>query len=186
MIGAALNFVGGVLQRKQDKSEASKNRFFADAQAQRQMDFQKYMSDTAYQRAVADLKSAGLNPMLAYTQGGSSTPGGAMGSAAGAPGSPNLGQLATTGALAEQQKNTATAQEVAAISAGKQSVAQARLLKEQLALTAEKVAQEKRTTAMLKRKNITLPEIIYTPKHMLGSQKISANKQMFKSNAEKK
>jgi hypothetical protein len=45
--------------------------------AQNQMDFQQRNSDTGYQRAVKDLKLAGLNPMLAYSQGPASTPSGA-------------------------------------------------------------------------------------------------------------
>ena len=51
---------------------------FGQKQARKQMDFQAQQSATSYQRAVKDLKSAGLNPILAGTVGGASTPSGAM------------------------------------------------------------------------------------------------------------
>ena len=46
--------------------------------AQENRDFQERMSNTSYQRAMSDMQRAGLNPMLAFRQGGSSTPSGAV------------------------------------------------------------------------------------------------------------
>jgi hypothetical protein len=48
------------------------------AAANKQMAFQQYNSNTAHQREVADLRKAGLNPILSARYGGSSTPTGAM------------------------------------------------------------------------------------------------------------
>lgn len=44
--------------------------------AKKQMKFQEKMSNTQYQRGMADMRQAGLNPILAYKQGGASSPSG--------------------------------------------------------------------------------------------------------------
>lgn len=57
---------------------------YNSAEAQANREWQEHMSNTAYQRAVEDMKKAGINPILAFANGGASTPGGSAGTISGA------------------------------------------------------------------------------------------------------
>lgn len=66
--------------REYQTTSAKQAQEWEAGQAKIQRDYQTEMSNTAYQRAVKDLKAAGLNPILAAFNNGASTPAGAMGS----------------------------------------------------------------------------------------------------------
>ena len=77
LIGGGAQLLGGILTNQTSKDIASQANMFSATQSQAQMDFQERMRSTQYQTTVQDLMKAGLNPMLAYTQGGAGTPAGA-------------------------------------------------------------------------------------------------------------
>lgn len=57
-----------------NREQALANRRFQAEEAVKAREFSEQMSSTAYQRAMDDMRTAGLNPILAYKQGGASTP----------------------------------------------------------------------------------------------------------------
>lgn len=104
---------------------------------QDQNDFTERMSSSAYQRAVVDMRKAGLNPALAYSQGGASTP-----TASQFSGSPDIGNDVIRGASAGA---SAASQ---AYAQSKQIEAQTELLKAQADKTKADTANVAGQTAL--------------------------------------
>lgn len=94
--------------RQSDERAMERTMNFNSAEALANRNFQERMSNTQYQRGTADMMAAGINPMLAFHQGGASSPSGGQATSSGTKATPARGPQYRAGDTAASMQNAAT------------------------------------------------------------------------------
>lgn len=169
-----------------NSGEASVARTFSADQAGINRDFQESMSNTAFQRSMADMEKAGLNPILAYQKGGASSPTGAMpssaaasagaassGSATSAPGAPVSDVIGSAVSSAIQARRASNEAE--------NMVAQNQLIKGQAHQVAAQTAKTIEETSLVTSERKIKDEVLQTA--MREAAKGRTDEEFYKSGA---
>lgn len=138
------------MRNRGEKQEAQRNRQFQSQQAGKQMRFQERMRNTSWQAGIADMEAAGVNPALAYSQGGASAPMGASGSGAQA----QIDDVVTSGVSSAMQAKRMGA-DLKLLKAQERSVDEDAYLKQQQRYTAH--ALEGKYDIEMERMKLDLP-----------------------------
>lgn len=160
MGSAIFDYFGQRSANNLNRNIAREANVFSAQQLDKQMSFQERMSNTSWQRGVQDMKSAGINPMLAFSQGGASSPSG--GSVTGQTGAPMQNTHNASAALSRYYDI------MNAIETNKQIKSQTRL-NDYSAKAVQANARKTNADAKISENNATKSDVITTPWKVVDS-----------------